>query len=460
MQRNGRRLLAVTALFFALLATTLLRAQEEDDTIDIDALLADDALLDELLFGEAELPIEESPEEETPPASPAPSEMRATGSESEDPVETRSSPGVVEQSQAELDADISEESAPAASTEASGVSLWDWENRVTLGGGYKRNVLFSAFSQEDSAFSLTEWESTLIRLARPRDWQVFAYLVAENRHYVDVEGLDDEWLVVALGQAEKPVGSWRFGLAAQYMYFEQAYRLEFEELDLGATEVALHQFQLTPKMRYGLTDDLYLELRTPLTANLFDDSAQDYDEAGVVAELGWRMANGGRLTLSYGYEYRDFDERTERTVEGDAIAGEILAWEEHVVEMALHLPLGESGRWRSKTHLRYRVVEDGGSGYHDFNQTRASQTIRYEKGPWEASLRGSYTHYDYPVQTKDTGDSNHRYRALLTLNGEVKRSFGEDWEGFVRYDFESYLSNVPEDVYDVHVFTLGLRHTF
>ena len=64
------------------------------------------------------------------------------------------------------------------------------------------------------------------------------------------------------------------------------------------------------------------------------------------------------------------------------------------------------------------------------------------------------------MQTKEVGDTNHRYRARLGLGLDAKRKFGEAWEGLARYGFESYLSNVPDDQYDVHVFTLGLHHTF
>ena len=79
---------------------------DEEDALDVEALLADDDLLDALLYGDAEL------SEETESVS----------------------------------------------------ALWNVENRLLLGGGYKKNALFSAFSQEDSAFTLTEWETTVFRL--------------------------------------------------------------------------------------------------------------------------------------------------------------------------------------------------------------------------------------------------------------------------------------------------------
>ena len=92
--------------------------------------------------------------------------------------------------------------------------------------------------------------------------------------------------------------------------------------------------------------------------------------------------------------------------------------------------------------------------------TRVAQTLTYQHDRWTVALNGSYTHYDYPVQTKETGDSNLRQRSRLGLDLEAKRKFGDSWEGIAGYAFESYLSNVAEDQYDVHVFTLGLHRAF
>jgi hypothetical protein len=342
-----------------------------------------------------------------------------------------------------------------------GVSLWDWENRLTFGGGYKRNVLFSAFSQEDSPFLLAEWESTLIRAAGPRGWQMFGYWLAENRRYADVDGLDEEWLLLGLAQIEKPLGDWKVGLSGQYLYLQQAFSLEFEEIDLGATEVVLHQFQGAPKLRYALNEKVALSVRVPVAANRFDDDSLDYDQLGVVMELEIKGAREQRVALSYAHERRDYTERTERTRDGDAVVGDFLHWEEHKLDLALDLPLGGRGTpWQSRTRLRYRQVRDGGSGYYDFRMVRASQALRYDKRPWSASVAGSYAHYDYPVQTKADGDPNQRHRSVFSLRSELTHAIADDWTAFGRYAFESYLSNVPEDQYDAHVFTLGLQYSF
>jgi outer membrane protein assembly factor BamA len=376
---------------------------DEEDALDVEALLADDDLLDALLYGDAEL------SEETESVS----------------------------------------------------ALWNVENRLLLGGGYKKNALFSAFSQEDSAFTLTEWETTVFRLGQPTDWKFLGYVLVENRHYADVDGLDNEWLGIALAQVDKLLGhGWQVGVAGQYMYLEQAFSLEFEELDLGQTNITLHQFAVTPRAEVKLTDRTTWGFRLPVTFNRFQDSDQNYDEVGIVSDLRMFLTDKLKLRLSYGYEWRDYADRLERDRVGASIPGKELSWGEHQIALGVEANLDEAKRWRSKTGLRFRFVEDSGSGYNDFAMTSVTQSLTYQRDRWSIALNGSYTHYDYPVQTKEVGDTNHRYRARLGLGLDAKRKFGEAWEGLARYGFESYLSNVPDDQYDVHVFTLGLHHTF
>ena len=352
------------------------------------------------------------------------------------------------------DAEFSKEAEPPS-------ALWDVENRLLIGGGYKKNALFSAFSEEDSAFTLTEWETTVFRLGQPNEWKFLGYALVENRHYADVDGLDNEWLAIALAQVDKPLGDgWQIGLAGQYMYLDQAFSLEFEELDLGQTDITLHQFVVTPRAEVKLSNQTTFGFRLPVAFNRFQDSDQNYDEFGLVTDVKVSLSDRVKLVISYGYEQRDYADRLERDRAGNSIPGDDLSWEEHQIELGLEAYLDEAKRWRSKTSLRYRLVQDSGSGYNDFAMTRVAQSLTYQREPWSIALNGSYTDYDYPVQTKEVGKSNQRYRAQFGLGVDAKRKFGPAWEGLVRYGFESYPSNVPDDQYDVHVFTLGLHYTF
>ncbi len=436
---------ALRFLAAAALLVGLALAQEADsgsESIDLDALLNDDALLDQLILDE-EAPIftEDVLQSEEEPS-------LSSGLDSA----VKPPPSAVFADESDHDVvDLLE----------SEKLLWDWGSVVAVGGGYKRNALFSAFDTEDSAFTSLEVESTLIRISQPGEWQVFAYLLAENKHYFDVDGLDDEWLAILIAQAEKPMGDhWRLGLAGQYTYLEQAFSLAFEEFDFGSTKIVLHQPEFTPKLEYRFLERAYLKIETPVAMNWFQDSDQNYSELGVDVSLGAKLARGGRVELTYGYEWRDYDERELRDRSGDSLPGESMTWRQHQVELTVDQYLDAAKVWRTKTALRLRRVEDNGAGYYDFWMYKASQRLAFEQGPWTVTAQGFYTHYDYPVQTVSETNLNHRQRSRFAIGLEVERAFGDEWRGTAAYEFEDYLSNVVEDEYDVHVFSIGLSRSF
>ena len=427
----------VLVCFLVIGLTPNTRVLGQDEAVDIASLLEDDTLLDALLDGDTEVLAEPEVTADLPV-------IPESKNETEPQPEPTSIPDTTV-----IPETINETSA-----------LWDIEHRLLLGGGHKRNALFSASSSEDSAFTLTEWETTILRLGQPSDWQFLGFLLVENRHYADVDGLDNEWMAMALAQIDKPMGDWKVGLSGQYLYLEQAFSLEFEELDLGQAEIVMNQFAIKPKAEIQLSNDWKWGFQLPIAISRFQDDAQDYDEFGFETFVQVPVTDRVRLTASYGFEYRDYAEREAREADGTVIPGSHLTWDEHDFELELDVKWGASNQWRSRSALRHRIVQDSSSGYQDFHMTRFSQTLRYEQDPWSLALLGSYTHYDYPVQTKTDDDSNHRHRSRFGIGFEARHTFSESWDGLARYDYERFLSNVDEDNYEVHVFTLGLHHTF
>ncbi len=448
---TGRKLCYLIILFFLTILPNTVQSQEpsatEDESIDFEALMTDDALLDELLFGDEneELLLEILEPSEAPSTPATPTVEVPQPAEAKPPSET-----------------IPEEVEDALIQEIlADVPGWDWETTIGLGMGYKENVLFNAFNSEDSAFTRLELDSTLVRLSKPGEWQWFTYLLAEHNHYFDVDGLDDEWLAVLLSQAEKPLGdSWKIGLTGQYTYLEQALSLAFEDFDFGAQTIVLHQFKITPRLQYLFSKNTFLKLELPMALNRFQSETQDYLEYGAGLTLGKKLSRGGKVSLQYQYLPRHYDERAVRDSLGDAVVGEDLDWEQHQLDGVLDYYLDEDKRWRSKTALRLRRVQDNGFGYDDFWMYRASQQFTYRQGPWEVQLTGSYTHHDYDVQTVSTGNTNKRHRSRFGVGVGLERSFHENWKAVLNYEFEDYQSNIEDDRYDVHVISLGLSRTF
>jgi hypothetical protein len=415
-----------------------LRSEEESDHVSIATLLHDEDLLDALILGEE------------PPETPNEKEAnRAASLESENPKAGLQHTDAKESSIKDIiDANL----APAPQ--------WDFSTTLSMGIGYKENVLFSAFNEQDSIFTSTELEATLFRLALADGWQFFGYFFAENDHYFDVDGLDDEWLAIALLQTHKKVGDWKFGLGGQYTFLEQAFSLSFEDLDLGSTKIVLNQFSLKPSIEYAFLKHAYVRLELPSETDRFEDNRQNYHEYGAHLTVGHQFKRGGKIEAVYRFEVRDYEERAIRNESGATLPGTDLEWEDHQWRFSLDYYLNAKKTWRSKSLLSLRRVKDNGSGYDDFWMYRARQKLTYIQPTWELSASASYSHYDYDTQTVESGNSNHRHRSRFSFGCDFEKQLAEDLEFTLSYRFEDYLSNVPDDVYSGSVISMALGYSF
>lgn len=422
---------------FVIIAGTLvsdLRSEDESNNVNIPALLQNEDLLDSLIMGE------ESPE--TPIDGDANS---IAASELE-----KANPSIRDDPAAEDG--INANRTPALP--------WDFSNNLSMGIGYKKNALFSAFNEQDSAFTITELEATLFRLAPADDWQFLSYLVAENSHYFHVDGLDDEWLAIALIQTYKKTGAWKFGLDGQYTFLDQAFSLSFEDLDLGSTRIALNQFGLKPSIEYALLENAYVRLEFPFETDRFQDNSQNYHEYGAQLTVGRQFQRGGKIEAAYRFERRDYEERVIRSESGARLPGTNLEWEDHQWSLSLDYYLNAKKTWKGKSSLNLRRVIDNGFGYDDFWMYRAHQQITYIQPTWELSVAASYSHYDYDTQMVGDGNSNRRHRSRFSIGCDFEKALAENWECTLSYRFEDYLSNVPDDVYSGSVISMALGYSF
>lgn len=423
-----------------LVLASIWAVEEDEETIDITRLLEDEDLLDALILGDDA--VDDSVSSDSIP-SPA-----------IEPSKEEPEPLTVPDDESDESTDDVAETSPKSS------SLWHLETTIALGAGYKENVLFSAFDAQDSAFTTAELEAILFRTASPDQWQFFAYLLAENAHYFDVDGLDDEWLALALFQAHRTRGSWKFGLGGQYIFLEQAFSLTFEDLDLGSSKITLNHFSIKPSIEYSLLGQGYLRLDLPVETNRFADQRQNYHEYGIHLAGGKRFERGGKAEAVYSFELRDYEEREIRGETGFTRAGTSLEWEDHRFELSLDFYLDAAKRWRSKSRVRLRRVVDNGIGYDDFWMYWAQQKLSYERPNWEVSLAATYHHYDYDTQTIEIGNTNNRQRSYFSIGCELEKKLAEDWAVSLGYQFEDYSSNIVDDVYNVSVISLALSRTF
>lgn len=449
------KLLSILAMPSSLIAEEA-NTELAADSLNIDVLLQNNELLDSLILGDANVVdelIRQAADNDDDDKDMSDSET-LDESAIVSPEDASGISGGVKQDER---ASIADDDGPLSKDP----EIWDVDLSLFAGLGYKENVLYNAFDAQDSPFSQLSFDVTFMRLSRPHDWRFFSFLLAENAHYFDVDGLDDEWLVLLMSRGEKRLGeNWDFGLESRYTYLEQAFDIAFEEADLGTQNIELHQFQIVPKIEYEWRPDNYLRLEVPVEWNLYRDRSDNYDEFGIEAAIGREYRFGSRFELAYFYGIRDYTDRGYRDSTGSRVEGTDLEWREQQVNVIWDHRFDKAKRYRSRTKLRLRRVEDNGTGYDDFWMFRASQRLSVAWNDWTFSGDVSYTYYDYDSQTVSSVDLDPRYRSLLSWSAGIERSLGDSWELALDYRFEDYLSNLPEDEYDVHTFSFGITRKF
>lgn len=434
-----RRFASRLILLFFLVYLGTAWSQENASDLDLETLLKDENALDALIMGEGANALAAEPVPSLPePQTAEPEQPNAP------PISEPAEPGLLE-------------------------SQWVWENEWTFGLGYKRNVLFSAFDEEDSAFTQATLESTLFRVSSRSDLKLFGFLLLENSHFFDVSELKDEWLVAALVQASKPLAEdWKLSIGFHYTYFQQAFDLAFQEivdqtaqdLDLGTAVIRMNQFHMLPQLEYSLGQSAFLRFEIPLSLNRFQDGRQDYEEYGIGLLAGAGFGQESRWEFGLHWDWRDYDEREQRDKLGERLAGRSLASQQYEASFSLNWNLDEAKHWRSKTSLRARRVLDNGSGYYDYWLYRVGQDLTYQKDAWSITLGASYSNYDYPVQRVSTTDREQRHRSALSLRCALERELAKNWKAIAEYRFEDYRGSQAEDVYAVQTAMLGLRFSF
>ncbi len=79
--------------------------------------------------------------------------------------------------------------------------LWDRDINLRISTGYSDNVLLASVFEQGSAFIGAEVEMFTWRKPQKGQMDVYLYLDAMQIHYFDVDGIDNERLIISQGRS-------------------------------------------------------------------------------------------------------------------------------------------------------------------------------------------------------------------------------------------------------------------
>jgi hypothetical protein len=336
------------------------------------------------------------------------------------------------------------------------VVVWESEVLVSEAMGYRNNVLRSSFASENSAFLMTSFDASLMRLSESGSLVMF-YLFGEDTRYLDAPSVNYEQFLSGTLQLIQPVGDRNeTGLEANYLYQHQIFDASADEVNRERVLVLGHSAYLRPHWKLAM-DHWEVQAEGALARQEFEQTLDDYWETEAEVRLTRNYGHRSEVSVGYLPLYRRYDTRLQFGADGFVLPGTELNYWQHEIDGEWRHYWDEARTWRSVTKMSFMANRDNGSGYFDYDRVYLREQLRWKNAHWEVKGSARMGWYYY---RKQRVDEDHRYRSYATVDFRVERRFGEDWVLFGAGEHEWNVSNNPLDEYRSWMVDLGLGYEF
>lgn len=339
------------------------------------------------------------------------------------------------------------------------ISLWNYNASLRTCAGYKDNVLLNRTNPKDSVFVTAGLDVMAYRL--PTHGWFFNFLVtADAAQYIDAVGVDNEQLVLAVGQLVKDFGDgWKSGVGVQYVFQHQVVDLSTIENTNAPGQVLGNAITTRWNLRRELGRNR-IEFEMSGGRQLFKEPLDSYWQFGPRLTIGHTYAPFCDVALSYQFQNIRLDTREQLSRRGLALSGTSLEFYAQSLEFVWQHSWDAKRRWRTTTKLGTERSEDNGSGFFDTTALRASQKIAYHGDTWEIDAHARVGRYDYDIQPVTATNLEKRMKTTMTLGVHGEKKLTKKLKVFVNYSFDHSMSNASFDQYGANTYTVGVDWQF
>lgn len=335
-------------------------------------------------------------------------------------------------------------------------TAWSTSGSVRAGGGYRDNILLSAFKPVGAGLVTAGGDFLLSRA--PTDGTEVAVLASgDYTHFVDEPAVEPEAMALAQAEVKRELGrDWRAGLRTQYIFLHQVFDVSATEADLSTVTARGHTLLAAPALSRELGRGWRAEAAVEGSRQLFEAPLDNYWEAAPAARFTHELGARGDVGGHYRFLRRWYDDRSPLDASGGSLPGK-LEFDSHEVELRARLFWDPDRRW--STQIRLGVLEntDNGGGYFDYVRYGAGLQLKYRTGPWSLRAEVRARWYDYRVQVSGAAGSDPRDKTdvNLLLRGDYR--LGQKWTLFAQYDRESTTDTLPDSSYDGTTVVAGVE---
>ncbi len=337
---------------------------------------------------------------------------------------------------------------------------WQTMAGVSAAWGRRDNPGLSTLEAKAANFGQLRVEGFARR--QTTHFEVRAMVDGQQRWYGDHPVVDDDALWFGRGEVRwRPWTWWEWIPSVQGYWQDQV--LDLTE-DIGMRTVAPVQViggDVGLATRLQLPVGFALEGRVRGLRADYRWVPEDYVAVEGRGELSWQKWSWLTLGVSRVETTRDYDFRGEATIGGRIVPDTLLSFEQTGEEARAQVRFDLGGSWRIEGRMSDFTNRDSAAGFYDYDRDRWSAAMEWRRGAWEVQGRYERSEASYLVQTVGAGltpDPREQQDTLWEV--ELRRSFGEHWEGVARYEFDESLSNDLDSSYTDRTMWVGVGYLF
>lgn len=334
-------------------------------------------------------------------------------------------------------------------------SIWGWDASLSIGAGYKKNILYSSIYKEDNPFLRAQADMMLYGLWN-NDQILTGYLDVENNHYFSLDEGDDESIIMTYLEWQKKLNqTLKLGVAGGYSYFHLFFDTSISDLEQDTTVLKEHLFEFSPYLEKEWNENWVTDGHLRLIRNVYDDSIDNSTE--FESELGLALLYGhaSKVRLAYIWNRDEFDDRMVKTPEGEDVDGKELLRKSHEMRLQSKHVWDANEVWISRTDVSVGICEDNYQGYDDYNEFKASEKISFHREKWTAAIGISLSRYD--AGDRKLSEDNIDY-TTTTGTFELRHAVRPHWTLF--FESEHEMQHYEEfENYTVTTVLLGVQWT-
>ncbi len=366
----------------------------------------------------------------------------------------------------ELRVQAADASSPSLSQSLTGLDLspllpiWNSFYGVSVGVGYKSNVLLARNEAESSGFAATRLDFILWRRPIEDGREFLLSITGADRRYWASESITHDDVGLAHARYLHELGEhWQGVLELDGSYLDQVLDTSFNDSPRARRRVQGAVLGGTPGMRWRFNERDWIQLSPVISRTWLRSPYDSYSDLGGQLSWGHNYGMKSDWRLEYTGRARLQDDSRQATLSGVPLPGSDLQYQRHDFQWADHHYWDAAKRIHTSTRIGGRLSYDNGPGYYDSWRVWLAEQLQYRLNRWEFTFEGGVSFSRYPQQQVGSQGESRRFTEWSGL-ARIERRLGLRWKLYGDFSYERSQATDAFEAFTASTVETGIRFEF